>query len=156
MPRTEYAADWAFVPNKITLFRIALLEDFPDPAELEHEVWVTVIHELAHHLGIADDRLHDLGVDSGAELELPPTPTAGGTSSGAAPASNSPSRADLDVAAAEDHADSLAVVGSGSSPNSTAARAAAPAGSTSCFIRSSAKRMPARIVASSSRTIPSR
>jgi predicted Zn-dependent protease with MMP-like domain len=63
VPRTEYAADWAFVPNKITLFSAALLEDFPDPAELEHEVWVTVIHELAHHLGIPEGRLHDLGID---------------------------------------------------------------------------------------------
>jgi predicted Zn-dependent protease with MMP-like domain len=63
VPRTEYGADWAFLPNKITLFQTALEEDFPDPAELEHEVWVTVIHELAHHLGIDDSRLHDLGVD---------------------------------------------------------------------------------------------
>ena len=63
VPRTEYAADWAFVPNKITLFRGPLVEDFPDPDELEHEVWVTVIHELAHHLGIDEGRLHDLGVD---------------------------------------------------------------------------------------------
>jgi predicted Zn-dependent protease with MMP-like domain len=63
VPRTEYAADWAFAPNKITLFSAALLEDFPDPAELEHEVWITVIHELAHHMGIPDDRLRELGVD---------------------------------------------------------------------------------------------
>jgi predicted Zn-dependent protease with MMP-like domain len=63
IPRTEYAADWAFMPNKITLFSNALLEDFPDPEELEHEVWITVIHELAHHLGIEEDRLHELGVD---------------------------------------------------------------------------------------------
>jgi predicted Zn-dependent protease with MMP-like domain len=63
VPRTEYGADWTFLPNKITLFQTALLEDFPDPAELEHEVRVTVIHELAHHLGIDDSRLHDLGVD---------------------------------------------------------------------------------------------
>jgi predicted Zn-dependent protease with MMP-like domain len=63
VPRTEYAADWAVLPNKITLFQTALLEDFPDPVELEHEVRVTVIHELAHHMGIDDSRLHDLGVD---------------------------------------------------------------------------------------------
>lgn len=63
VPRTEYAADWAFAPNKITLFRIALLEDFPDPAELEREVRTTVVHELAHHLGISDARLHELGAD---------------------------------------------------------------------------------------------
>jgi predicted Zn-dependent protease with MMP-like domain len=63
VPRTEYGADWAYVPNKITLFRAPLVEDFPDPDELEHEVWVTVIHELAHHLGIDEGRLHELGVD---------------------------------------------------------------------------------------------
>ena len=63
IPRTEYAADWGFLPNKITLFSAALLEDFPDPVELEHEVWITVVHELAHHLGIPDSRLHELGVD---------------------------------------------------------------------------------------------
>jgi predicted Zn-dependent protease with MMP-like domain len=63
VPRTEYGADWAFVPNKITLFRAALVEDFQDPEELEHEVWVTVIHELAHYLGIDEGRLHELGVD---------------------------------------------------------------------------------------------
>lgn len=63
IPRTEYAAEWGFLPNKITLFSIALLEDFSDPVELEHEVWITVVHELAHHLGIPDSRLHELGVD---------------------------------------------------------------------------------------------
>jgi predicted Zn-dependent protease with MMP-like domain len=63
VPRSEYAADWAFLPNKITLFQAALLEDFPDPDELEHEVWVTVVHELAHHLGIDESRLHELGAD---------------------------------------------------------------------------------------------
>jgi predicted Zn-dependent protease with MMP-like domain len=63
VPRTEWAADWASVPNKITLFRIPLEEDFPDVAELENEVRVTVVHELAHHLGIDDDRLTDLGFD---------------------------------------------------------------------------------------------
>jgi predicted Zn-dependent protease with MMP-like domain len=63
VPRSEYGADWAFVPNKITLFQVALLEDFPDPVELEREVWVTVVHELAHHMGIDEARLHELGVD---------------------------------------------------------------------------------------------
>jgi predicted Zn-dependent protease with MMP-like domain len=63
VPRTEWAADWAVVPNRITLFRVPLEEDFPDPRDLAHEVRVTVIHELAHHLGIDDDRLHELGLD---------------------------------------------------------------------------------------------
>ncbi|HYN69228.1 MAG TPA: metallopeptidase family protein [Candidatus Eisenbacteria bacterium] len=61
VPRTEWAADWAIVPNRITLFRQPLEEDFEDPAELEAEVRLTVIHELAHHLGIDDDRLGELG-----------------------------------------------------------------------------------------------
>jgi len=61
--RTEWASDWAVIPNKITLFRIALEEDFDDPAELEHEVRVTVLHELGHFLGIDESRLHELGVD---------------------------------------------------------------------------------------------
>ena len=51
------------IPNRITLFRLPLEEDFADPDDLADEVWVTVIHELAHHLGIDDDRLHELGVD---------------------------------------------------------------------------------------------
>ncbi len=63
VPRTEWGADWAAIPNRITLFRLALEADYADPDDLADEVWVTVIHELAHHLGIDDDRLHELGVD---------------------------------------------------------------------------------------------
>ena len=62
VPRTEYGADWATMPNRITLFRLPLEEDFPDPHDLAEEVRITVIHELAHHLGIDDDRLDELGV----------------------------------------------------------------------------------------------
>ena len=61
--RTEWGADWLTVPNTITLFRLPLEADFPDPDDLADEVWITVVHELAHHLGIDDDRLHELGVD---------------------------------------------------------------------------------------------
>jgi predicted Zn-dependent protease with MMP-like domain len=62
VPRTEYGADWAAMPNRITLFRLVLEEDFADPNELAEEVRLTVMHELAHHLGIDDDRLDELGV----------------------------------------------------------------------------------------------
>ena len=62
VPRTEYGADWVTAPNRITLFRLPLEEDFPDPRDLADEVRITVIHELAHHLGIDDDRLDELGV----------------------------------------------------------------------------------------------
>ena len=61
--RTEYGAEWIVAPNRIILFRLPLEADFPDPDELADEVRITVIHELAHHLGIDDERLHDLGVD---------------------------------------------------------------------------------------------
>ena len=61
--RTEYGADWVVAPNRIILFRLPLEADFPDPDDLADEVRITVIHELAHHLGIDDERLHDLGVD---------------------------------------------------------------------------------------------
>jgi predicted Zn-dependent protease with MMP-like domain len=63
VPRTDWGADWISVPNRISLFRLPLEADFADPDELSEEVRTTVIHELAHHLGIDDDRLHDLGVD---------------------------------------------------------------------------------------------
>jgi predicted Zn-dependent protease with MMP-like domain len=63
VPRTAWGSDWAPIPNRITLFRLPLEADFADPDELEDEVWLTVVHELAHHLGIDEDRLHELGVD---------------------------------------------------------------------------------------------
>lgn len=63
VPGTVYGADMAPWPNKITLFRLPLETDFADPDELSAEVTKTVIHELAHHAGIDDDRLHELGYD---------------------------------------------------------------------------------------------
>jgi predicted Zn-dependent protease with MMP-like domain len=62
-PRTAYGADLVAFPNKISLFRLPLEADFPDPDDLADEVRITVIHELAHHLGIDDDRLDELGFE---------------------------------------------------------------------------------------------
>jgi len=62
-PITEYAADWVPFPNRITLFRRPLEEDYPDPDELAEEVTATVVHELAHHVGMDDRRLRELGWD---------------------------------------------------------------------------------------------
>ena len=62
-PATLYGADWVQMPNKITLFRLPLEEDYADPDELAEEVRRTVKHELAHHAGIDDDRLEALGLD---------------------------------------------------------------------------------------------
>jgi predicted Zn-dependent protease with MMP-like domain len=63
VPATEWGADMVAFPNKISLFRIPLETDFADPAELADEVRRTVVHELAHHAGISDERLHELGYD---------------------------------------------------------------------------------------------
>ena len=63
VPVVEWGADWTALPNKITLFRVPLEEDFPDPADLTDEVRRTVLHELAHHAGFDDARLHDLDLD---------------------------------------------------------------------------------------------
>lgn len=63
VPRTEYGSGWLVMPNRITLFRLPLEADFPDPDDLADEVRTTVIHELAHHLGIDDERLDELGLD---------------------------------------------------------------------------------------------
>jgi predicted Zn-dependent protease with MMP-like domain len=56
--------DWPeYMPAKISIYRRPLLEDFPDPAELEEQIRVTVLHELAHYFGMDEDRLADLGYD---------------------------------------------------------------------------------------------
>ena len=52
-----------FMPDKITIFRRPLVEAFPDPDELEEEIRVTVLHELAHYFGIDENRLEELGYD---------------------------------------------------------------------------------------------
>jgi predicted Zn-dependent protease with MMP-like domain len=63
VPATEWGSDWAAQPNKITLYRIPLETDFGDPRELAAQVRITVIHELAHHAGISDERLSELDLD---------------------------------------------------------------------------------------------
>jgi predicted Zn-dependent protease with MMP-like domain len=49
------------LPDRIFIFRNNLLDMCESPEELEDEVRITVVHEVAHHFGIDDDRLHDLG-----------------------------------------------------------------------------------------------
>ncbi len=64
VPLNEWGADWVPVPSRILVFRLPLEEDFPDPDDLADEVRITILHELAHHLGIEDeDRLAELGID---------------------------------------------------------------------------------------------
>jgi predicted Zn-dependent protease with MMP-like domain len=54
--------DWAgSLPDRIRIFRLPLVDSFPDPAELEQEIRVTVLHELAHYFGLDEDQLENLG-----------------------------------------------------------------------------------------------
>ena len=52
-----------FMPDKITIFRRPLVEVVPDSGELEREIRVTVLHELAHYFGIDEDRISELGYE---------------------------------------------------------------------------------------------
>ena len=49
------------LPDTITIYRDSLLEICDTEADVVEEVAITVIHEIAHHFGIDDDRLHELG-----------------------------------------------------------------------------------------------
>jgi predicted Zn-dependent protease with MMP-like domain len=50
------------LPDKIEIYRIPLEEEFgDDPELLEEEIRVTVLHEIAHHFGIDEERLDELG-----------------------------------------------------------------------------------------------
>lgn len=59
---TERGADYgAVLPDRITIFRNPILSICHTEAQVAHEVTVTVVHEIAHHFGIDDERLHQLG-----------------------------------------------------------------------------------------------
>jgi predicted Zn-dependent protease with MMP-like domain len=49
------------LPDQITIYRLPLEETFSDPDELEEEIRITVLHELAHYFGIDEERLEQLG-----------------------------------------------------------------------------------------------
>jgi predicted Zn-dependent protease with MMP-like domain len=48
-------------PDVISIYRAALCDACDDIDELTEEIYVTVIHEIAHAAGIDDDELHELG-----------------------------------------------------------------------------------------------
>jgi predicted Zn-dependent protease with MMP-like domain len=56
--------DWNYggsLPDAITIYRDALLDICESDDDVVEEVAITVIHEIAHHFGIDDDRLEELG-----------------------------------------------------------------------------------------------
>jgi predicted Zn-dependent protease with MMP-like domain len=62
IPLTERDSSYTFLPpDRIFVFRGPLLRMCESSEELVEEVRITVVHEIAHHFGIDDDELHDLG-----------------------------------------------------------------------------------------------
>ncbi len=64
-PLTERDSWWASgsLPDRITIFRHPTLAVCDTADDVVEEVRVTVVHEIAHHFGIDDARLHELGWD---------------------------------------------------------------------------------------------
>jgi predicted Zn-dependent protease with MMP-like domain len=60
VPRTAFGADGVGMPSKITIFRGPLEMHHRDPVALRAAVFEVVRHEIAHHFGISDQRLHEL------------------------------------------------------------------------------------------------
>lgn len=59
---TDRDSDYSFaLPDTITIYRLPLLAWCRDEQQLAEQIRVTVVHELAHHFGIDDHRLHELG-----------------------------------------------------------------------------------------------
>jgi predicted Zn-dependent protease with MMP-like domain len=59
---TDRTSDYGGVlPDRITIFQDAILDVCGDRDEVVEEVAITVVHEVAHHFGIDEDTLHELG-----------------------------------------------------------------------------------------------
>jgi predicted Zn-dependent protease with MMP-like domain len=62
VPLTEREAYGGLVmPDRITIYRLPVCEECDDAEDVVEEVAVTLIHEVAHHFGIDDERLEELG-----------------------------------------------------------------------------------------------
>lgn len=59
--RGDYGGGEMVMPDRIYIYRRPICEGCDTEAEVVEEVRVTVIHEIAHHFGIEDDRLDELG-----------------------------------------------------------------------------------------------
>ena len=56
-----YGTPSGALPGKVVVYRKPLLTAFPDAAELERQIRITVLHEVAHYFGIDEDRIDELG-----------------------------------------------------------------------------------------------
>ena len=56
-----YGTPSGALPGKVVVYRKPLLAAFSDPEELQRQIRITVLHEVAHYFGIDEDRLDELG-----------------------------------------------------------------------------------------------
>jgi predicted Zn-dependent protease with MMP-like domain len=49
------------MPDRISIYRLPILRRCRNEADVVRQVRITVVHEVAHHFGISDSRLHELG-----------------------------------------------------------------------------------------------
>jgi predicted Zn-dependent protease with MMP-like domain len=62
VPLTERHWDYsAVLPDRITIFRLPICARCDTEQQVIDEVRATVVHEVGHHFGIGDERLHELG-----------------------------------------------------------------------------------------------
>jgi predicted Zn-dependent protease with MMP-like domain len=62
VPLTERTGSYAgMLPDRITIYRIPILRRCSSREDVVRQVTITVVHEVAHHFGISDERLHELG-----------------------------------------------------------------------------------------------
>jgi predicted Zn-dependent protease with MMP-like domain len=62
VPLTERGTDYGGVlPDRIFIFRVPILDFCETVEDVVEQVRITVVHEVAHHFGVDDDRLHELG-----------------------------------------------------------------------------------------------
>jgi predicted Zn-dependent protease with MMP-like domain len=55
--------DWGEPPALIYIWKKPLEEDFPEPKDLEREVEVTLVHEIAHFMGFDEETLAEYGYE---------------------------------------------------------------------------------------------
>ena len=61
IPLTKRGNYEGVLPDKISIYRGPIQRSARTPEAIREQVKVTVIHEIAHHFGIDDERLHELG-----------------------------------------------------------------------------------------------
>jgi predicted Zn-dependent protease with MMP-like domain len=64
IPLPERGDEAGSLPDRIVIYRLPLEDEFgDDPAALEREIRITVLHELGHYFGLEEDRLAELGYE---------------------------------------------------------------------------------------------